>query len=265
LASFNQATGAHVATFWTVGASAIGGSIWSSAAASSAGVFVTTGNGNEAKPSTQGLSNSFVLLNPKTLKAKAHWTVPNIATIDDDFGSSPTLFSATINGVVTPMVGACNKNGYFYALAQNDLAAGPVWTDQLGTPAAEPANQCSATASWDGSHLFITANTSTVGGVSYPAVASELNPATGQAIWQTGLSDGPVLGTSAVDGAGVMAAVTFSDKSETTTNELALLNSSNGALLATYPTTTRTGGGTVWADGYLLFGGTDGILHAYVP
>jgi outer membrane protein assembly factor BamB len=265
LASFDQATGAHVATFWTVAASVIGGSIWSSAAESSAGIFVTTGNGNEADPSTQGLSNSIVLLNPKTLKVKSHWTVPNIATFDDDFGSSPTLFSATINGVATPMVGACDKNGYFYALAQKNLAAGPIWSDQLGTPAAEPSNACLAMASWDGSHLFITANTSTVGGVSYPAVTSELNPATGQALWQTGLSEGPVLGTSPIDGAGVVAAITFSGKSQTTTNQLALLNASNGALLATYPTTTRTGGGPVWGDGYLLFGGTDGILHCYSP
>src|SRR6202021_948222 len=57
LASFDQATGTHVATFWTVAATAVGGSIWSSAGASSAGIFVTTGNGDESNPSTQGLSN----------------------------------------------------------------------------------------------------------------------------------------------------------------------------------------------------------------
>jgi hypothetical protein len=38
-----------------------------------------------------------------------------------------------------------------------------------------------------------------------------------------------------------------------------------GALLATFATSTSTGGGPIWADGYLLFGGTDGILHAYAP
>ena len=265
MASFDQATGAHAAMFWSVAASAVGGSIWSSAAASSAGILVTTGNGNESKPATEGLSNSIVLLNALTLKVKAHWTVPDIATLDDDFGSSPTLFRANINGVVTPMVGACDKNGYYYALSQKDLAAGPVWSTQLGTPAAEPSNACLATASWDGTHLLITTNSSTIGGVSYPAVARELNPATGRALWQTGLSLGPVVGNSAVDGGGVLAAVTFSDKSQATTNQLALLNASSGALLATYATTTRTGGGPVWADGYLLFGGSNGILHSDVP
>lgn len=265
LFSFSQATGAHLATFWAVKASATGGSIWSTPAASSAGIFVTTGNGNETAPSTQGYSNSVVLLNPVTLKVKSHWTVPNIATVDDDFGSSPTMFRATLHGVATPMVGACNKNGYFYALAQNDLAAGPVWKVRLGNPEAPPNSKCMATASWDGSHLLITTNTSTVGGVTYPAVSRELDPATGAAIWQTGLADGPVLGNSALDGAGVLAAVSYSQKSPATSNQLALLNDSTGAVLATYRLDTFTGGGPVFADGYLLFGGRNGILHAYVP
>jgi hypothetical protein len=191
--------------------------------------------------------------------------VPNIATVDDDFGASPAMFSATLNGVVTPMVGACNMDGYFYALAQNDLAAGPVWSVQLGNPEAPPNGKCMATASWDGSYLLITNNTSTVGGVSYPAVSRELDPATGTAIWQTGLAHGPVLGKSAVDGAGVLAAVSYSQKSPATSNELALLNDSTGEVLATYPVNTFTGGGPVFADGYLLFGGNNGVLHAYVP
>jgi len=35
--------------------------------------------------------------------------------------------------VSTPMVGACHKNGIFYALAQDDLSAGPVWQTQITT------------------------------------------------------------------------------------------------------------------------------------
>jgi len=31
------------------------------------------------------------------------------------------------------MVGACHKNGIFYALAQDDLSAGPVWQTQITT------------------------------------------------------------------------------------------------------------------------------------
>ena len=44
---------------------------------------------------------------------------------------SPTIFNATINGVSTPMVGACNKNGFYYALRQSSLSAGPVWSAKI--------------------------------------------------------------------------------------------------------------------------------------
>jgi hypothetical protein len=196
---------------------------------------------------------------------KASWTVPNIATLDDDFGGSPTLFTANINGTSTPMVGACNKNGNFYALAQANLPAGPVWTDQIGNPVAPQNNACLATATWDGQHLYITANTSTVNGVTYPAVARELDPATGATIWQTGLADGPDLGNTALDGTGVLATISFSKVSPSTTNQLALLDATTGAVLATYPTTNRTGGGPVFADNYLLYAATDGIVHSYKP
>jgi polyvinyl alcohol dehydrogenase (cytochrome) len=264
LVSFNQSTGKHLRTFWAVSAGVVGGSIWSTPAEDANGVFVTTGNGNEEEPDDQGLSNSIVLLNPTTLKAESHWTVPNIATVDDDFGSSPTLFTATIDGTPTAMVGACNKNGVYYAWKQSDLAAGPVWAYQAGNAVAPPNNACLATAAWNGSDLFIIANTSTVSGTSYPAVARELDPATGTPVWQTGLADGPVLGSTALDGDGVLASVTFSQSSPPV-NQLALVDAVSGALLATYPLSIKVGGGPTYADGYIFFGGSDGILHAYQP
>jgi hypothetical protein len=171
--------------------------------------------------------------------------------------------SPTINGKTTPMVGACNKNGVYYAWKQNTLAGGPVWSDQLGTSAAPPNNARLATATWDGSHFFITTNSSMESGASYPAVARELDPDTGAYLWQSGLSDGPVLGNTALDGAGVLAAVTFNKSAHSSGNELALIGSSSGEVLATYPASVQTGGGPVYADGYLLFGGSGGILHSY--
>lgn len=266
LVSFSQATGHALATFWTVAPGVVGGSIWSTVAADSTGLFVTTGNGDESKPANQGLSNSIVLLNTVTLQVESSWTVPNIAAVDDDFGSAPTLFTATLGGHSTAMVGACNKNGVYYAWKQADLAGGPVWSDKLGTPAgAVPEDTCLSTAGWDGNHLFITTNSYTAGGTTYPAISRELNPATGAITWQTPLAHGPVLGNTALDGTNVLAAATYSPKSPRTSNELALFNASTGGMLATYPTVTVTGGGPVFADGYLLFGGADGILHAHVP
>lgn len=264
LVSFAQSTGARLATFWTVAAGSVGGSVWSTVAVSPLGVFVTTGNGNQKQPTTQGLSNSVVRLNPATLRPVDHWTVPGVSILDSDFGGSPTLFTATLQGTPTPMVGACDKDGVFYAWSQSALAKGPVWSIALGAKAS--ANDaCLATAAWDGSHLLVTANRSTVAAVAYPAVARELDPATGAVLWQTGLADGPVVGNSALDGSGVLATDTFSFASPATTNDLALLDAATGVVLATYPTKVPAGAGPVWADGYLLFGGTDGVLHALHP
>ena len=262
LMSFSQATGANEATFWTVNADQVGGSIWSTAAASPAGIFVSTGNGKINTPAAdQGLSNSIVLLDPTTLAPIDHWTVPNISNLDDDFGSSPTLFSATINGQVQQLVGACNKNGDFYALEQNALSSGPIWQDALGNSATGVADACLSTASWDGSHLLITTNSSTINGVTYPAVARELDPATGAILWETPLSVGPVVSISAVNGTGVEAFGTYNPGGS---NPLTLLNTTTGAQLATY-TMGADAGGPVWADGYLIAASGNGKIYALQP
>ncbi len=264
LSSFDQASGAHLATFWTVPTGSVGGSVWTTPAVSAAGVFVTTGNGNEKEPTTQGLSNSIIRLNPTTLEPVAHWTVPGIATVDDDFGSSPTLFTAKIGGKATPMVGACNKDGVYYAWKQASLGTGPVWSDVLGVGATD-SQACIATAAWNGAHLLITADESTVDGVTYPAVSRSLDPATGAVVWQTGLADGPVMGNSSVDGADVLAAGTYSFASPTTTNDLSLVDTRTGGVLATYALPAPTGGAPVWADGLLLVASGDGVVRAFSP
>ena len=59
---------------------------------------------------------SVVQLSP-SLAQEGIWTVPQGQLVEDsDFGGSPGLWTAFLGGVKTPMVGACNKNGTFYAL-----------------------------------------------------------------------------------------------------------------------------------------------------
>src|SRR2546421_11988774 len=71
---------------------------------------------------------------------------------DGDFGSTPTLFTASIGGVPRALVGAVNKNGTFYALRRGAVGAGPVWRAYISTP----LNGCGicpsgdiAPAAWD--------------------------------------------------------------------------------------------------------------------
>ena len=63
-----------------------------------------------------------------SLSLVSSWQIPADQQIgDSDFVATPTLFTATINGVARSLVGAANKNGIFYALDRTNLAAGPVW------------------------------------------------------------------------------------------------------------------------------------------
>ena len=109
---------------------------------------------------------------------------------DGDFGGSPTIFSASLNGTATPMVGACNKNGIYYAFRQGDLHDGPVWQQRIAAPGGptEPGGQCDAAAMWDGTNLIEDGGNSTViNGVTYQGSVQSLDPATGAPVWQTGL------------------------------------------------------------------------------
>ena len=58
---------------------------------------------------------------------------------DEDFGGTPTLFTATINGVPRARVGALNKDGLFFAGDRNNVAVGPVWQSSVADPKRQPA------------------------------------------------------------------------------------------------------------------------------
>jgi hypothetical protein len=181
------------------------------------------------------------------------WTIPGITNVDDDLGASPTLFEATLKGVSTPMVGACDKNGLFYAWRANNLAAGPVWTRQVGDPAnpsSSSLDMCLAAATWDASDrgLFHASNSTTIGGTAYPASVRRLNPATGASVWQVGLRTGPVLGTATLDGAGVLAVTTY----HRSTSSLYLVNAANGAIVRTIALDGLAFPQPAFADQYLF-------------
>ena len=104
-----------------------GASVSGSPALASNGTIIDgTANGKPYGGSQPLYDESIVDLNPNTLALESAWQVPKSQQIGDgDFGASPTLFTATLSGVSTPMVGDCNKNGIYYAFRQDDLGAGP--------------------------------------------------------------------------------------------------------------------------------------------
>jgi len=258
LVELGQHTGQVLHTWHTVPSGSLGGSIWSSAAATASGsdVWVTTGNEcdptiNTCPPGNRiGHSLSIVHLSASLTLLQA-WQAPGTAGHghDWDFGSSATLFGT---GAPPTSVGACNKNGNYYALAANPLGSTPLWTDSIGAP-AHGDNSCLASAIWNGQagNLFIGGGPTTIGGTSYGGSVRQVNPATGAYIWQTGLPCA-VMGTPSLDSAGVLAAGTYRCPAGNTPGAY-LLDAATGAILKVLPVgSTRVFSQPVFAQGTLF-------------
>ncbi len=116
---------------------------------------------------------------------------------DADFGASPVLFGRN--------VGACNKNGIFYAVKRSTMTM--AWDKQVSGTSG-PVTGCIAAAAYDGHHLFIAGLSHTIGGVTYRGSIQERDPGNGDLVWETGLPDG-VIGSPSIDGSGVLAVGTY--------------------------------------------------------
>jgi len=260
--AFDQATGQRIATYFTVPAGFVGGAVWSSPAADASSVWLSTGNPAGGVPDEPGESNSIVRLDAATMALQDHWTVPDDELVpDSDFGGSPTLFEATIGGNPTPLVGACNKNGKYYALRQDNLAAGPVWQFQVGAPSNDGPGLCLPAAIWDGSRLFVAGNGTTIGGTAYNGSVRRLDPATGAPIWETGLP-GTILGSPALSGGGVIAAASYDWSGGK--NAAWLIDAASGAILKQVTTKNSVEfAQPVFADNYVFLATWHQGLFAY--
>jgi outer membrane protein assembly factor BamB len=252
LVAFDQATGLELARFFTVPAGFLGGGIWSSVAVDSSGyVYASTGT-QPAGTNQRFYSVSIVKLDPNTLQPLASFTVPNSQLFGDgDFGGSPVIFG--------PYVGACNKNGIFYALDQATMTV--VWEKQIGakSSSASPA-QCSAAPVYDGTSLYMAGDPTTIGGVAYRGSIRRLDPSTGATLWETGLPNS-VLGSPTMNGGGVIAVGTYDFTG--TPNAVYLIDASTGAILRTLTTGGYNFAQSVFADGMVFTANTYRGLTAW--
>ncbi len=119
---------------------------------------------------------------------------------DSDFGTTPTLFPATIGGTVHHLVGAANKNGIYYAFDEANISGGPVW--QVGIAQGGEVPQAGwgsiSSSAWDGTNLYVAGGKTTIRGQNCPGGVRALDPATGAFRWERCLNDGPVLGSVTV-------------------------------------------------------------------
>ena len=152
-----------------------------------------------------------------TLKFLGRFQVPSSEKgFDTDFGASPVFFNQ--------YVGACNKNGVFYALYQSTMKL--AWQRQISGPAGDMA-ECIAAPVWNGKHLFFGTPAATIGNVSYVGSVQEHDP-NGHLVWITGLPNG-INGSPTMDGGGVLAVGTYDYNP--TPNATYLIDAANGKIL----------------------------------
>lgn len=214
MVQMNASTGAIQHIFNTVPNGCTGAGVWGSPTIdeSSGLLFFVTGNAGSCS-SPEPMSVAIIKLRASDLSYQSSWQVPpGEETGDGDFGSTPTLFTATINGTLTQMVGVPNKNGIFYAFNRNLIHVGPVWRATLAKPGACPTcgDGSISPAAWDGTTLYVAGGNTTIGGSPCQGSLRAVDPATGHFIWEHCMRSGPVLGAvTAVPGVVVVGEGTY--------------------------------------------------------
>lgn len=112
---------------------------------------------------------------------------PTPAGADMDFGAGANLFTATINAVATPLVGAGQKSGVYWALAPN---GGTLQWSKSVDPGGKLGGMEWGTAS-DNQRIYVAISNNTHKSYKLPSGAiwngaswAALNPATGAILWQ---------------------------------------------------------------------------------
>jgi len=261
--SFSQQTGRLQHSFWTDPPGQVGASVWSSEAVTKSWVWATTGD-----PLFTGRhlyhAYSFLRLNARTLALSGAFQLKLGQATDLDFGSSPTLFHITVRGVPSVLVGACNKNGRYYALRRDALGRGPIWSVRVGAPAHTGHGMCLASGVWNdhAGQLYVAGNATTINGHAYDGSIRAVNPATGTIRWATGLGCA-VVGTPTLDAATGVLAVAAWTPCRAASPAVYLLSAATGRILGTLP---LNGGGfaqPVFAGRYLLVADESGEVTAY--
>jgi outer membrane protein assembly factor BamB len=260
LVQMNAVTGAIEHTFDVVPNGCLGGGVWASPTidASAGLVFIATGNGGSCG-SSEPYTEALIKLNASDLSYVSSWQVPSSQQVSDgDFGATPTLFTATINGVLHSMVGLENKDGYFYAFDRSIIHTGPLWSTRVG------CSTCSGSqvpAAWDGTTLYVGSHKATINGKTCAGSLNALNPATGAFIWQRCMTEAALYGAVMV----VAGVVVIGEGPD-----ILVLNTATGKTLFKYQNTNDlfVGAATI-SNGVLYFGSytvtNGGLLYAFAP
>lgn len=261
LVQLDASTGAIQHVFDVVPNGCTGGGVWGSPTVDAAAGFVYFATGNPGS-CTSAYTEAVVKVSATDVSTVVDsWQVRGSDNADLDFGSTPTLFVATIHGIKHQMVGVGNKDGMYYALDRNAMSKGTLWRANIAHSGDCP--QCGtgtiSPSAWDGNHLYVAGGNTSINGVACAGSLSALNPATGAFLWRHGLQSGPVLGAVAVSGSPGVAFVGQG-------TYLMGIRTSDGTTLFTYQDSTS--GSDFWAapsvsNGMVYMGNQDGNLYAF--
>jgi polyvinyl alcohol dehydrogenase (cytochrome) len=210
----------------------------------------------------------------KTLTADA-WRAASPSGPDYDFGSGPNLYTATVNGQASDLLGVGQKSGIYWAL--NPATGAVVWKTQVGPGATDGGIQWGSAT--DGTRVYAaisdfpqhtpytitsaSGQTSTIAGGSWSA----LDAATGKILWQTADPQGaPDMGfVSTANG------VVYGGSDTAAGDTMYALNASNGAIEWGFPSggavisgAAIVNGSVYWGSGYYIpTGVSNNQLYAF--
>ncbi len=261
LVQMSAKTGAIQHIFNAVPAGCQGGAVWDSPSIdeSTGELYLATGNPDVCS-TAEPYADAVIELHASNLAFVGSWQVPPSQTVDDsDFGSAPTLFTATIASVSRALVGVAHKNGRYYAFARGAISRGPVWTRKIarGGGCPECGKGSISPSAWDGTRLYVAGGRTAINGTKCRGSVRALDPATGAFLWEHCLTDGTVLAAVTV----VPGVVVVEDGSA-----MVVLNATSGQTLFSYKDPTKGSvfyGAASISNGMLYVGNFDGNFYAF--
>jgi len=142
---------------------------------------------------------SIVKLGAADLQLEGYWHVPASDDTDHDFGTTPTLFQGRVtpDGTQRALVGAVNKDGFYYVFDRADINAGPVARIRIAHGRdTDPTrgNGSISPSAYDGKYLYIAGGMAQLPLGSFAGSVSAFDPShLERPVWQQGTS-APILG-----------------------------------------------------------------------